>query len=67
MAGKVRYLCCDCQEDVTQQVVSMCMVAIDPMPAIVFRGLKLRASHTVIVTCKNQHTCSYPCIGEDNQ
>jgi hypothetical protein len=65
--SKVKYVCCACDEDVTIQVTSLCGLRVD-MPAIVFSGLKLLASHTVIVTCSKGHTCTYPCVGtEDKQ
>ena len=64
-----KYICCQCDEDVTAQVVSACRQGSDTRaafqaPTMVFKGMNLvHATGSVFVTCSNKHHCEFPCSG----
>lgn len=61
----VKYLCCDCDFDMTDAVKQACSQGPDVRAAVVqFKGMKLaHAAATVFLTCPNGHTCEFPCVG----
>ena len=60
----VKYLCCDCDFDMTEAVKDACNQGPDVRASLQFRGMKLmHAASTVILTCPNGHSCQFPCVG----
>ena len=64
----IKYKCCQCDEDVTKQVLAACSQgpdarAIFQAPTSAVRGKRLpHVSLSVLVTCSNGHQCEYPCL-----
>jgi hypothetical protein len=60
----VRYICCDCNYDMTNEVKAACAEPSVETPALVhFKGMQVHASRTVILTCPKGHQCTFPCVG----
>lgn len=58
----VKYLCCDCDFDMTQAVVDACNQGPDIRAALVPKDVA-PAHPTVILTCPDGHTCRFSCPG----
>jgi hypothetical protein len=60
----VKYICCQCDVDMTDAVKQACMAEPVLTPTLIFKGTQVvHASRWVTATCPNNHTCSYPCGG----
>jgi hypothetical protein len=60
----IRYVCCQCDADMTDAVKTACALEPSVLPALTFKGMALvHASRFITLTCPNNHTCSYPCTG----
>jgi hypothetical protein len=67
MAVSVRYVCCQCDADMTEAVQQVCSVPSQPWPLLTFKGTALvHTARKVVVTCPNNHSCEFPCFGSDN-
>jgi hypothetical protein len=63
----IRYVCCQCDTDMTTAVKLACNAAPVPVPTLTLKGMQVvHASGWVMATCPNNHTCSYPCSGDDD-
>jgi hypothetical protein len=64
----VRYLCCQCDADVTDAVKQECEEDPSVVPMLTFKGMNVvHAARLVTVTCPNNHTCNYPCGGSHHE
>lgn len=60
----VKYVCCQCDADMTSAVKQACEAAPVSAPTLTIKGLQVvHATNFVTATCPNNHTCSYPCGG----
>jgi|HubBroStandDraft_6_1064221.scaffolds.fasta_scaffold67920_4 hypothetical protein len=60
----VKYVCCQCDIDMTNAVKKECSAPSVHAPTLVFKGMDfVHAARSVTATCPNGHTCDYPCIG----
>jgi len=58
----IRYVCCQCDTDMTDSVKAACNASPNVLPTLTFKGMELvHAARSVTLTCPNNHTCSYPC------
>ncbi len=58
----IKYVCCQCDTDVTDLVEAACKEAPIPFPMLTLKGMSVvHAAKIVTVTCPNNHTCNYPC------
>ena len=63
----VRYVCCQCDSDMTDAVKESCQAPPNVRPMITLKGAQVvHAESWVTLTCPNNHTCSYPCNGEQS-
>jgi hypothetical protein len=62
-----KYLCCECNFDMTKAVQDACAQGPD-LRTLLFRGMSLaHAASTVELTCPNGHTCRFPCAGGSDE
>jgi hypothetical protein len=64
----VKYVCCQCDIDMTEAVNQECGEGPVARPTVaatlIFKGMNVvHAARWVTATCPNGHTCSYPCSG----
>ena len=60
----IRYVCCQCDADVTDAVKQECKEEPILVPMLIVKGMNIvHAARLVTVTCPNNHTCNYPCSG----
>lgn len=59
----VKYVCCQCDTDMTTAVQSQCNSSPVLRPMLILKGAEFQHSMASVVTltCPNGHTCSYPC------
>jgi len=58
----IRYVCCQCDVDVTDLVKAACTEEPIHTPMLTIKGMGVvHAAKVVTVTCPNDHTCNYPC------
>lgn len=64
----IRYVCCQCDTDMTESVKGACNAGPSVLPTLTFKGMALvHAESFVTLTCPNNHTCSYPCTGSQHE
>jgi hypothetical protein len=60
----VKYVCCQCEIDMTDAVKKDCRAGSVLAPTLIFKGTNVvHMARLVTATCPNGHTCNYPCIG----
>lgn len=60
----VRYVCCQCDVDMTDAVQRACNAVPVLTPTLTLKGMQIiHSTHSVVATCSNNHTCNYPCSG----
>jgi hypothetical protein len=60
----VRYVCCQCDADMTDAVQNSCSAGPILVPTLTLKGASvIHSEQWVTLTCPNKHTCSYPCSG----
>lgn len=62
-----KFFCCVCDFDMSAAIKLSCNQGTDQRAMLQFKGMTLiHAAKTVELTCPNGHTCSYPCLGDDD-
>jgi hypothetical protein len=60
-----KYVCCQCDVDVTSAVTNACQEKPVIVATLTFKGMQvIHADRWVTVTCPNNHICTYPCIAK---
>jgi hypothetical protein len=60
----VKYVCCQCDADMTNAVKQACEAAPVSAATLTIKGMQvIHSTHMVTATCPNNHTCNYPCSG----
>lgn len=63
----IRYVCCQCDSDMTDVVKQSCQAPGTVTPMLTLKGMQVvHAASWVIATCPNNHTCTYPCGGDQD-